>query len=307
VLKNKNSWRQGFGTFEYDNGVIYEGLWQDDMPNGRGTFRFNTGDVYQGEITNDQAQGFGIYSSSNGAIYVGYYDQDVWHGFGHQKWNNGDRFCGFRSHALKNGQGEFCWDDGDKYIGTYDKDMRVGRGFFVYQNGDLYQGMYKEDIQDGEGTLKYVAENNDKQIYHGERKYKHANGKGMQLWTNGDAYIGEWQYDKMHGKGYWITIDTKNPYGLKFAKAEFANGELQDLNYQLTNEEISEQLKKYKELEDRKLSIHLDLDQAQHTSNQLAFEYLLISAGKSDKSPLADKMLEALKFDKDQFLIAVRK
>ena len=36
MVKDKS--RQGYGKMEYDNGIIYEGLWQHDIPNGRGSF-----------------------------------------------------------------------------------------------------------------------------------------------------------------------------------------------------------------------------------------------------------------------------
>lgn len=156
----------------------------------------------------------------------------------------------------------------------------MGKGFLIEQNGDICHGIYKDDIQDGEGTYQHEMQDTDGSatgyIYHGQRQYQYSNGYGMQLWANGDAYIGEWLYNKMHGTGYWITVDKKNPFNLKFAKAIFQNGEIEELNYKLKNYEISQQLYKYKQLEDKKSLIHLDIEQIRNTQRQLAYEYLLI-------------------------------
>ena len=80
--------KQGFGIMRWPDGTVYEGLWMNNLYNGRGKLYHASGDLYEGEFVDDMAQGFGIYRHANGSKYVGYWNQDKQHGFGKEKWND---------------------------------------------------------------------------------------------------------------------------------------------------------------------------------------------------------------------------
>ena len=40
---------QGFGTYHYPDGSIYEGEWKDDKHHGKGILSFANGTRYEGE------------------------------------------------------------------------------------------------------------------------------------------------------------------------------------------------------------------------------------------------------------------
>lgn len=46
---------------KWPDGTVYEGLWDNNLYNGRGKLYHASGDLYEGEFVDDMAQGFGIY------------------------------------------------------------------------------------------------------------------------------------------------------------------------------------------------------------------------------------------------------
>lgn len=47
-----NGQMHGFGTYRFADGATYEGVMQDDWPNGEGTARYPNGGVYVGRWKN---------------------------------------------------------------------------------------------------------------------------------------------------------------------------------------------------------------------------------------------------------------
>jgi hypothetical protein len=43
-----NGKREGYGTYHWNNGEIFEGNWKDGMKNGFGIWRSPKGDYYEG-------------------------------------------------------------------------------------------------------------------------------------------------------------------------------------------------------------------------------------------------------------------
>ena len=42
---------RGHGTYEWENGDFYEGMWKAGKPDGNGTFYFENGDNYVGRFS----------------------------------------------------------------------------------------------------------------------------------------------------------------------------------------------------------------------------------------------------------------
>ena len=57
----KDGKREGWGTYTYSNGDVYEGQWKDDMRHGKGTYKYHNGDVFEGEFAFDKRSGLGTY------------------------------------------------------------------------------------------------------------------------------------------------------------------------------------------------------------------------------------------------------
>ncbi len=75
----------GYHTFKYDNGSVYEGGWENGKRHGRGTLKEANGDVYEGSWEADQKHGHGIYRYADNYFYRSYEGQwvnDEWCGYG---------------------------------------------------------------------------------------------------------------------------------------------------------------------------------------------------------------------------------
>lgn len=55
MLKNSPNVKQGYGSISYPDGTAYEGLWDNNLYNGRGKLYRANGDVYEGEFVNNMA------------------------------------------------------------------------------------------------------------------------------------------------------------------------------------------------------------------------------------------------------------
>ena len=69
--RNAAGEKEGFGTFRFANGDVYEGEWKAGQREGRGTFRFADSAVYEGEYKADKKEGRGTYRYADGAVYEG--------------------------------------------------------------------------------------------------------------------------------------------------------------------------------------------------------------------------------------------
>jgi len=74
MLRDSSNVKQGYGIMRWPDGTVYEGLWDNNLYNGRGKLYHASGDLYEGEFVDDMAQGFGIYKHANGSKYVGYWN-----------------------------------------------------------------------------------------------------------------------------------------------------------------------------------------------------------------------------------------
>ena len=90
---------------------------------------------------------------------------------------------------------------------------------------------------DGIGAIKFQSDSSDIKLHYGKRKYRYASGLGAQLMKNGDVYIGMWKYDKINGGGYHITEDSREAHGLKCARAEFKDSQIEHLDYNVSIKE----------------------------------------------------------------------
>ena len=47
--------KHGYGIMRWPDGTVYEGLWENNLYNGRGKLYHASGDLYEGEFVDDMA------------------------------------------------------------------------------------------------------------------------------------------------------------------------------------------------------------------------------------------------------------
>ena len=62
---------KGHGTYEWENGDFYEGMWKNGKPEGEGTLIRINRDKFEGKWKNNRPEGKGTIILSNGDKYVG--------------------------------------------------------------------------------------------------------------------------------------------------------------------------------------------------------------------------------------------
>ena len=96
---------EGRGTFRYENGDEYDGLWLGGLPHGQGKYSWKNGDFYRGNWSDGVMEGRGFLQFSNGDKYVGQWKENKMHGRGHYIWRNaGD--------VMTDSKYEGYWEDG---------------------------------------------------------------------------------------------------------------------------------------------------------------------------------------------------
>lgn len=78
---------EGNGTFRFENGDVYKGLWKKGLCDGYGVYDFVNGDVYKGNFKEGKMDGRGTYVYSNGDKYIGTWKEAKMDGRGHFHWN----------------------------------------------------------------------------------------------------------------------------------------------------------------------------------------------------------------------------
>ncbi|PFH35394.1 hypothetical protein BESB_062810 [Besnoitia besnoiti] len=80
--------REGHGTLVRSNTVVYDGLWKEDVPDGRGTFILEEG-TYEGEVQGGKRHGKGRFTffgetteTGQPCVYEGDWQDDLPHGVG---------------------------------------------------------------------------------------------------------------------------------------------------------------------------------------------------------------------------------
>ena len=85
-LRVKGNCFKGHGTYEWENGDFYEGMWKNGKPDGNGVFYFENGDNYTGRFSEGLKNGHGKYTWKDGNTYDGNWDEDKMDGRGKYYW-----------------------------------------------------------------------------------------------------------------------------------------------------------------------------------------------------------------------------
>ncbi|MGE0622217.1 MAG: hypothetical protein AB7I04_03370 [Pseudomonadales bacterium] len=165
--------REGDGVEQSEDG-LYNGGWENDLPNGQGRFHDTGGALYDGGWVDGRRQGRGTYTDSQGSIYDGDWFDDVPDGFG------------ALSHA-----------DGSGYEGEWQSGIQQGYGTSVSIAGAVYEGTWIGGQRQGFGEVRRP----DGSRYQGEWVEGRRQGQGRESYADGSFHEGTWVADQPHGPG----------------------------------------------------------------------------------------------------------
>lgn len=191
--------KEGYGKFNFSNGDIYEGEWEDDKFHGKGKYLYNDGSYFEGLFKNNKLDGDGIrYDAKNDLKIIGSFENwKLQDGKVKFIFGSGEFYEGGLKDLKFHGKGKYTSKDKSYYEGEWDNDKKSGYGKYVYANKSTYEGEWKNDLFHGKGTYTY----HDKTIYEGEWKDGKEDGYGVIKYSTGEKYEGYWSRGKEHGHG----------------------------------------------------------------------------------------------------------
>lgn len=160
----ENGKPHGRGINTYDNGDVYDGMFDQCKKHGYGVYRFASGNIYEGEYKNDLQHGRGTYRFSSGNVYEGEWADNCMHGQGVYRYSSGAVYEGNYVYDEMEGYGVFRQANGDMYAGMWKADNYHGHGVYTYANGDMFEGEFVDDKKHGRGVMRYA----DGRVYEGE-------------------------------------------------------------------------------------------------------------------------------------------
>ena len=147
----------GEGTYNYANGAIYCGHWENNCKSGYGTHTYPNGDVYVGSWADNKKSGYGEYTYASGATFKGAWKGDEKCGSGVYEYAHGDTYDGEFVNSKMHGNGLYFYSDGAFYEGGWENNTKSGYGRYVYANGDEYVGMWANSLKEGQGRYAYAS------------------------------------------------------------------------------------------------------------------------------------------------------
>lgn len=164
----------GRGRYISEEGLVFIGEFEDDIPHGQVICLYKNGDRHEGEYKKGQKEGHGVYTKPDGYRYEGYItstkDLSV---KGKETRQDGTIYEGIFVNGLYHGQGVLNLADGTKYEGNFLKGMRHNRGISTNNDGSTYEGDWKADKMHGHGFWKHAGTRVTKKLIWDEGKLVH--------------------------------------------------------------------------------------------------------------------------------------
>ncbi len=148
----KSGLYHGKGTLEICEKGKFVGSWERGKLI-RGTCHFlNASElkIYEGSFENYIPQGIGVLEYKDGKLYFGSIINGLEQGEGTMTYPNGDRYQGYFYNKLRYGYGRLTSKDGT-YEGYWVNNKPAGWGMSEYSDGSSYQGYWEEGKYNGIG------------------------------------------------------------------------------------------------------------------------------------------------------------
>lgn len=159
----------GEGTFVYENGNRYVGLFRDGKPQGEGALYYPNGNRYLGPFANGKPHGKGVLIAADGSRRKGV-------------WSYGD---------IRIAEDQLAeWTSrGGGPTGCISGDCQDGQGTYLSAGGAIYVGQFHQGAIDGQGICYYP----DGSKYQGEWHNRYPQGYGTKTWPDGRQHTGRWE------------------------------------------------------------------------------------------------------------------
>ena len=151
----------GWNIYVKNNGLLYIGLFNNDILNGHGLcFNPENGYLFKGILKDFQKEGFGVELSSEGNNYKGEFKEDKKNGKGEIIFKNKDIYKGEFSNDIINGIGQYIWNNNNKeYNGNFVNGKMDGNGLLKWDDNLYYKGLFINGIKEGKGEIGYLNKN----------------------------------------------------------------------------------------------------------------------------------------------------
>lgn len=135
---------------KYNDGSFYSGEKLNGWKHGKGKYQFSDGAVYEGNFENDQISGFGTLYFPNKCLgYIGMWRNGKFHGKGSLYNKNPGFLRTFDPQDFSK-----LGDGWNKYEGEFEEGAREGRGMLYLMNGDVFEGDFRRDVVHGRGVIR---------------------------------------------------------------------------------------------------------------------------------------------------------
>jgi hypothetical protein len=134
-----NDKRHGYGKCWYPNGLgVYTGHWKANKKCGKGSMVYANGDVYEGMWEDDLPNGVGTLTTTAAAAS--------------SKMKSGASKHHPTSTSSKGDDDEEVQAK-EVYKGQFLNQKKSGKGTYIFANGDIYEGSWENNVRHGKGVL----------------------------------------------------------------------------------------------------------------------------------------------------------
>jgi len=148
--------RNGAGLTTYADGSRFEGMFRDDLTEGKGFFISKDGTRTEQNYVRGKREGYGVAVLSGGTRYAGEWKNDTMSKgkltglYEGKEW----RYEGeFNEQGDKHGRGAFYYTDGASYVGEYRNGKENGQGKYTGSDKQTYEGQWLDGKPHGRGSL----------------------------------------------------------------------------------------------------------------------------------------------------------
>lgn len=138
----------GKASFTFPDGKMYEGDFENDLPNGEGRMTFPNGDTYDGHWKDGKMEGHGMYRFYDidrdrfKGFYEGYFHKSQFNGWGKREYSNKATYFGNWLNGARNGEGQILFATGESFSGIWEDDS-LREGLVSFTDGAIYSGHLK--------------------------------------------------------------------------------------------------------------------------------------------------------------------